>query len=270
MKLAIASDVHLEFGDCILKNDENADILILAGDIMKASTFRMPSPHLVADRYRNFVKRCSFQFPQTVYIPGNHEFYDGKLLETCKLLRNECEKYDNIKFLDRETFVLNDITFIGETLWTDCNKYDPTTLHALTRMMMDFNVIRKENAEGMGSMPFKPADSYEIHRKGVQYIKNVIAEKHDQKFVVITHHAPSALSIHEKYKFDTVLNGGFYSDLSELILDSPQIKLWIHGHMHNDFDYMLGETRVICHPRGYVGHERNEVTNPYSVKYVDI
>ena len=73
MKLAIASDVHLEFGDCILKNDENADVLILAGDIMTALTLRMPSPHLVADRFRNFLKRCSFQFPQTIYIPGNHD-----------------------------------------------------------------------------------------------------------------------------------------------------------------------------------------------------
>ena len=267
MKLAIASDVHLEFGDCILKNDENADVLILAGDIMTALTLRMPSPHLVADRFRNFLKRCSFQFPQTIYIPGNHEFYHGRLLDTPQILRRECNKFDNIKFLDRETFVLNDITFIGETLWTDCNKFDPITLHALTRMMMDFNCIRNENK---GGILFSPADSAEIHRKGVQYIKNVIAEKHDQKFVVITHHAPSALSVHEKYYDQTVMNGAFYSDLSELILDSPQIKGWIHGHMHDDFDYMLGETRVICHPRGYVGYERNEQVNPYNVKYVEI
>ena len=103
MKLAIASDVHLEFGDCILKNDENADVLILAGDIMTALTLRMPSPHSVADRFRNFLKRCSFQFPQTIYIPGNHEFYHGRLLDTPQILRRECNKFDNIKFLDRET-----------------------------------------------------------------------------------------------------------------------------------------------------------------------
>jgi hypothetical protein len=227
----------------------------------------MPAPHLVADRFRNFLKRCSFQFPQTIYIPGNHEFYHGKLLDTPQILRRECNKFDNIKFLDRETFVLNDITFIGETLWTDCNKFDPITLHALTRMMMDFNCIRNENK---GGILFSPADSAEVHRKGVEYIKNVIAEKHDQKFVVITHHAPSALSVHEKYYDQTVMNGAFYSDLSELILNSPQIKGWIHGHMHNDFDYMLGDTRVICHPRGYVGYERNEQVNPYNVKYVEI
>ena len=40
MKIAIASDVHLEFGDLILKNEENADVLILSGDICVAADFR--------------------------------------------------------------------------------------------------------------------------------------------------------------------------------------------------------------------------------------
>ena len=35
MKLAICSDLHLEFGDITLKN-EGADVLILGGDIMTA------------------------------------------------------------------------------------------------------------------------------------------------------------------------------------------------------------------------------------------
>jgi len=33
MKIAICSDLHLEFGDIILKNEESADVLILGGDI---------------------------------------------------------------------------------------------------------------------------------------------------------------------------------------------------------------------------------------------
>jgi len=27
--------------------------------------------------------------------------------------------------------------------------------------------------------------------------------------------------------------------------------------MHDPSDYMIGETRVVCNPRGYVGYERN-------------
>jgi len=38
-------------------------------------------------------------------------------------------------------------------------------------------------------------------------------------------------------------------------LDHPQIKLWTHGHTHHEFDYMIGECRVVCNPRGYHGYE---------------
>jgi hypothetical protein len=51
------------------------------------------------------------------------------------------------------------------------------------------------------------------------------------------------------------MNGGYASDLSEFILDNPEIKFWTHGHMHDPSDYMIGDCRVICNPRGYVGYE---------------
>ena len=41
----------------------------------------------------------------------------------------------------------------------------------------------------------------------------------------------------------------------EFILDYPQIKLWTHGHTHEDFDYMIGSTRIVCNPRGYLSYE---------------
>ena len=40
MKIALCSDLHLEFGDIILKNTENADVLILSGDILIAEDLR--------------------------------------------------------------------------------------------------------------------------------------------------------------------------------------------------------------------------------------
>jgi hypothetical protein len=49
------------------------------------------------------------------------------------------------------------------------------------------------------------------------------------------------------------MNGGYASNLSEFILDHPRIKAWTHGHMHQQFDYMVGDTRVVCNPRGYPG-----------------
>jgi hypothetical protein len=45
-------------------------------------------------------------------------------------------------------------------------------------------------------------------------------------------------------------NPFFVSNCEALIYDKKP-SIWIHGHMHNDFDYTLGETRIICHPKGY-------------------
>jgi hypothetical protein len=62
------------------------------------------------------------------------------------------------------------------------------------------------------------------------------------------------------YAHETLMNGGYHSDLSEFILDHPQIKLWTHGHTHVPFDYMIGETRVVCNPRGYENDGYSEDT----------
>ena len=37
MKIAVCSDLHLEFGDLDLVNDEQADVLVLGGDIFIAT-----------------------------------------------------------------------------------------------------------------------------------------------------------------------------------------------------------------------------------------
>lgn len=67
--------------------------------------------------------------------------------------------------------------------------------------------------------------------------------------------APTHLSIAPQYVNDKHMNGGYFSQLDDFILDNPRIKLWIHGHTHTKFDYMVGDyTRVVCNPRGYTGH----------------
>jgi hypothetical protein len=89
------------------------------------------------------------------------------------------------------------------------------------------------------------------HDNTLGYIKLIVQEHKDKRCVVVGHHAPSFKSVSEQYASQTLMNGGYASDLSEFIMDHPQIKLWTHGHMHQPFDYVIGETRVVCNPRGY-------------------
>jgi hypothetical protein len=132
------------------------------------------------------------------------------------------------------------------------NKGDPLTLHAVRDMMSDFRVILKEKE---GYTRLKPHDTVMRHKQMLDYIKSVVAERGDEKFVVVGHHSPSFQSVHEQYRTEYLMNGAYHSDLSEFILDRPQVKLWTHGHTHHPFDYMIGETRVVCNPRGYDGYE---------------
>lgn len=281
LKLAVCSDLHLEFGDIDLKNDEGADVLILSGDILIAQDLHdhpepdapysheinktLGSRYIKAQLYRDFFKRCSLQFPHVIYIAGNHEFYHGKFIGSLQDLRNECNKFSNVYFLEDDCKKIDDVTFIGSTLWTDMNKGDPLTLHTVGDMMNDFRIIRHD---GLGYVKLRPAHAASRHRKSVDYIRTVVEGKFDEKFVVVGHMAPSGLSIAPEYQNDTLMNGAYYSDLSEFILDHPQIKLWTHGHMHQPYDYMIGDTRVVCNPRGYYGHEQR--STEFKLQYLDI
>ena len=284
MKIKLVSDLHLEFSDCFINNNEGADVLVLGGDIMVATDLHdhpemdygmysnvnlegLGRRQQTALRFRDFLKRCSFQFPHVIYIAGNHEFYHGKWNQSLTTLSNECAKFPNVYFLEAGSKTIDDVTFIGGTLWTDMNKGDPLTLHAVRDMMNDFRVIKKD-LEGYTNL--KPYDTVIRHRHMLGYIKTIVAEKPDDKFVVVGHHSPSLQSVHEGYRGETLMNGAYHSDLSEFILDRPQIKLWTHGHTHHPFDYMIGETRVVCNPRGYENDGYSEDTGWDPTKILEI
>ena len=276
MKIKLVSDLHLEFSDINIQNTDNCDVLILGGDICVAQDLH-DHPELVnssdqaaiaagtglgrrqqsAQRYRDFFKRCSFQFPHVIYVMGNHEFYNGKFFAGIDYMREELAKYPNIYMLEQDTKVIDDVTFVGATLWTDMNKGDPLTMHAIEGMMNDFRIIRNDKRN---YAPMSARDVADRHARTLAYFRSILAEQHDRKFVVVGHHSPSFQSVHEQYAHETLMNGGYHSDLSEFILDHPQIKLWTHGHTHYPFDYVIGETRIVCNPRGYENDGYSEQT----------
>jgi hypothetical protein len=234
---------------------------------------------------------------------GNHEHYDFDIAKTYSTLKCKLSDLPNVHLLEKETWEHNDITFVGGTLWTDMNKNDSLTLWHCGQRMNDFRLITNSNRkthhkniiyakdpnnsnmrlkDSDGNLVVERVDHYEKtsrwsvedstedHKKMLDYIKIATADYGgaSRKFVVVTHHAPTALSIAECYKGDTLMNGAFHSDLSDFILDRPQIKLWTHGHMHNKSDYMVGDTRVVCNPRGYIGYE--SCANSFQLKYMEI
>lgn len=166
---------------------------------------------------------------------------------------------DNIKLLEDESVTIGDWMFIGSTLWTDGGNKDPLILWHMDRGMNDFHIIRK----GDGSTRYEAEDSVVRHERSRGYISGMLGEaaETNKKAFVITHHAPHENSVDAIYKGD-MLNGAFRSDLSDLMLDRPQLKYWVHGHMHNTSDYTIGDCRVMCNPRGYWPHDMNKRFDP--------
>jgi predicted phosphodiesterase len=307
MKIAICSDIHLEFGAISLENTENAEVLILSGDICVAKDILDRDPYETrfddkSSRIHLFFQECCARFKNVVYIAGNHEHYHGDFAESFNILRERLGYLANLHILDKESVLINDVMFIGGTLWTDMNKEDGITLMHMKSMMNDFRTVKNSNRmvsrkvmkykkdengqyvseikDGVNVMveegfefkesvsTFSPEDAVEDHKKMLGYLKIMLEGKHDQKFVVVGHHAPTKLSTHPRYADELIMNGGYSSDLSEFILDHPQIKLWTHGHTHEEFDYLIGTTRIVCNPRGYINYE--DRADNFKLKFVEV
>lgn len=155
MKVAVCSDLHLEFEDLFLKNTEGADVLVLSGDIVVNADLdiydrrqeEMGFARKRSQRFQDFFSRVCFQFPHVVYVAGNHEHYHGDFKYTLSDLKIKLGRHENLHILDKEVFRLGDYIFVGSTLWTDMNKEDPLTLFHIKQMMNDFKCVQNSNRE---------------------------------------------------------------------------------------------------------------------------
>lgn len=258
MRIKQMSDLHLEFDpDFFPKNEEKADILMLNGDICMATYFDkgIDSPYYYrALEFLNFFEFCSNEYEEVLYIPGNHEYYRGRIDGIDDIIRHALSGFGNIHFLNNQSWTKNGVTFLGGTLWTDMNKGNPITENFIQYGMNDFRLIDWKDFGGHGWKKFIPRDAAALHRKTLAFFDEASAGL--DNVVIMSHHAPSYKSVHPKYHNDTQMNYGYFSDLDEFILDRPQIKLWTHGHMHDCFDYTIGDTRIVCNPRGYSGENK--------------
>jgi len=244
MKIQIASDLHLEFGSIPHIYNEGADTLVLAGDIVIAKHLKSKERNIHNAEYYMFFDRVCERFKNVIYIMGNHEHYKGTFNKTANILREAFSDYKNLHFLDKQSVVIDGVKFVGCSLWTEVDTENPLTINKLKFAMNDFNLIKYCDNKG-NYRKFTPNDAYIEHVVSKMYLQNEITEP----CVVVTHHAPSWQSIHEKYANDTELNTLYASDLEHMMTDN--VKLWIHGHTHNAFDYTVFNTRVVCNPYGY-------------------
>jgi predicted phosphodiesterase len=242
MKIKLISDLHLDivsYKDFPPEDSKNT-VLALIGDTCEIDRVKY---------FREFLLDAAPNYMNVLVIFGNHEYYGGSINNAITKFKNAIVDIPNVLVMDRRSVVLDGVTIIGATLWTDMAKGDPMAIWQVNQGLNDFHNIRIGTANFPYQRKFKPLDAMAMHKKDLEFIDNALKEAITDKKIVLTHHAPTYESVAEKYK-GSVLNAGFVSDLSEFILDH-EIDLWVHGHCHNSSDYMVGNTRVLANPRGY-------------------
>ena len=236
MKIAIYSDIHLEFGSKIFYNPE-AEVIIFAGDIdVKAKAF---------EKIRQVYKD-----QKIIYVNGNHEYYGEHFAKIIEKSQLEAKKHD-INFLNNQLIEIDDLIFYGGTMWTNFTLHgNPLSGSFFAKEKLnDYKKIRVENYRRI-----YPEFVKREYEKFMNNLKKLLEDKKEEnkKIVVISHMAPSTKSFAAGMeKEDTA--SAYAVNLENFILDHQEkIALWCHGHIHNSSDYHLGKTRIIANPFGYL------------------
>ena len=256
MKITVVSDLHLECCEYEheLPNLGSGEVLILGGDIFCARHFKKNGNH--QKNYKRFLDRCVNNFDTILYIAGNHEAYGYNYEGTWDVLKENLPH--GIHLMENSIVRVSNWVFIGSTFWTDFRNENPLEMMEASRFLNDYNAIRITPKY----RKMTPDDTLGFHKKSKQFLLDNLPMFKNQNVWVLTHHAPSYQSVHPKYRSSGIANGAFVSDLDDLILSHPQIKYWSHGHTHESMDYMIGQCRVICNPRGYYPLNLNPNFNP--------
>lgn len=252
MRVRLLSDLHLEFEDRTedytpipLKEDADT-VLILAGDIA------------VGMGAVEFLNRMCRQFHHVVYILGNHEFYYNEVNKLRKRWANK-DMPDNFTFLDNNAEIIDGVRFVGGTLWTDFNGGDWFAMNLAQQGMCDYEVIKiKEGNKHSGYRKrlFLPVDAVRAHKETLFNITETVRVPHDGPTIVVTHHLPHPLCVAGAFKTHA-LNPAYVSNL-DMQIEEYDIDIWVHGHTHDNVDFEIHGTRILCNPRGYVGEELND------------
>ena len=248
------SDIHLEF-ERNRRNGYMSSFNVPALPTDQDTVLGVAGDMDLGTKSIDFIGRASEQFLAVVMIFGNHDYWGedlGILSEKYQKVIDACE-FKNVFLLSRSSVTIRDTLFIGGTMWTNYGDQNPLVrLQAPEIMRRDFKKIRKNNHQNR--VLFSDFEDEFFKTKKFIFTE---AEKHDGKIVVLTHHAPSFLSIHPQYRECSLVENALYaSELGNDIAYS-NITLWHHGHTHRSADYQIHNTRVICNPRGYHGFEIN-------------
>ena len=253
MRILILSDLHHELwrekAPVIDPSVSRPDIVVLAGDI---------------DTGAKAVAWAASTFAgiPVLYVNGNHESYGRNLDDTENDIQAACELTANVHYLNCGQYIYGAVRFLGATMWTDfCLYGDDTRAAAMRAAEATMNDYRRIRLAKKGYRKLRAPDTAHYHTLHKAWLDKKLDEPFQGETVVITHMAPSMQSVVGEFEND-LLSAAYASRLDEM---AQKAHLWVHGHMHDSFDYRIGKCRVVTNPCGYIqrdGSPENENFNP--------
>lgn len=244
MRIKLLSDLHHEFQPGSQSQEyfqyTGEDVLVLAGDIASGSTNTMD----VIKKFKNA------GYEHIVYVPGNHEYYGTDIRDFDAKMMLKCDRIPGVHFLNPGHIIINDVVFIGATLWTDF-QHNFSAKHSAEAFIADFRLIKH----------FSPEHSVMLYDKHITYIKAVSRMFPDKKKVIVTHFLPTKECISERFRGPNLLNNYFANDLTDFV-STLSDTTWLFGHTHDSVDIMVWDTRLVCNPYGYFNRETNHDFDP--------
>jgi Icc-related predicted phosphoesterase len=245
MKVQIFSDLHVDVHPIKpITIVPGVDVVIVAGDVCEG----------MLRAFEQLRRIVPMDIP-IVMVPGNHEFYRKFISDELAVAFANAGAF-NLHFLNDTAVELGGIRFLGAALWTDYRIFgeanQTAVMSACAKTMNDHRLIGWQKQPWLR---FRPQEAALLHHQSKAFLAETLAVPFAGPTVVVSHHAVHWDSIHPRFRNDPV-TGAFVSNRSELI-DRHRPTLWVHGHVHNTSDYLVGSTRVLCNPHGYGSENPN-------------
>lgn len=264
MKIQLLSDLHLEAHPHFQPEPvPGADLLVLAGDIGSYQNgSQLAGENFGLERFSPLPQWAGWPTP-VVFVPGNHEYDMQDFDAAHERLRRTCERL-GLHWLERETWVLDGVRFVGSTLWSD---FDALAEHEhcgdITRRLRlrqkafrAANFYLSKTGTTRGGAPWLAEPMREQALACHAWLEQALAEPFAGPTVAVTHFAPSLRSADPRYGL-VPGTAGFCNALDHLL---PRTHLWLHGHLHAPSDYTVQgqhgdgsawQCRVVANPLGY-------------------
>ena len=246
--IQIISDIHLEQYKNLDETpiiNKYADMLVICGNLGNPFT----------KIYWDFITIQSKTFDKVFIVLGNRDYYSRRysIDQIIQHIRNLCNKYNNVIFLEKNVYDLNDrVSIIGCTLWSYIDEYSFDKVIDSKNILTTPKYTKFSNTNDINLNPnyINKNIFNQYHSIDVDFLSSKIKELQElnKKVIVITHFIPSYLLTFRHNNYEPI-DTAYCCNLDYLI--NEPIITWVFGHIENNTDMLINNIRCVSNVYGF-------------------